>query len=146
MYLLGETDISEPLKTATEFLGTRGDAMVILVAFLVGLGFWIWKVVIPNQTSQRDNNAKLVDIQQQQVTTLNQQAQTLSKLTEVCERTDSRTEISGSTINAMKEIKKIEIGCFKKISEACAVDIKEELAEMHGVIRAIENGVTINKP
>ena len=128
-------DTTTAVTTGTSLLADRSDAMVILVIVLAGVILWIWKVVIP----QKQSEARLRDADKE---IHMQNANTLSELSKVTTGIHDKTDRSFKTISAMMEVKEIELGAIGKIADFTKCDLKEELSEARGVIRAIRIGTT----
>jgi hypothetical protein len=128
-------DTATAVSTGSSLLADRSDAMVILVLVIIAVILWIWKVVIP----QKQSDAKLRDADKE---IHMQNANTLAELSKVTTGIHDKTNQSHKTISAMMEVKEIELGAIGKIADFTKCDIREELSEARGVIRAIRVGAT----
>lgn len=128
----------DPVSTAGEvsnFLGNRSDAMVILVGVMALFGFWLWKIHLPRQDSDRKLREADKAIHETN-------AQTLAELGKVTSGVHVTTIDSNKTLRAMVEVKHIEIDCLGIVAKAANCDLKEQLAEARGVLRAVAHGAT----
>jgi len=110
--------------------------MVILVSVLGILALWIWKVSIPQKAS--DQKLREADKEIHQTN-----AATLSKLTEITGNINTTTTNSNTTLRAIIEVKEIELELVGKVAIAAGCDVRTELAECRGVLRAVREGATI---
>ena len=130
MLTLAQTD--EAIKAGSEVIKTAGSlgsdvflTSIILIAMSVLGGIYVWYVAIPNGKSHRENSEKLSTVMQTMGT------QTTSTL-------DHAVVIRGSTDVIQKQIdrligcKKLEVEAIQKISDACKVDVSNELFEIKG--------------
>lgn len=123
------------INSTSSFLADRSDAMVILVGLILLGALWIWKVHIPRQESDRRMREADKEIHRTN-------SETLSQLSKVTENISKTTSSSCTTIHAMVEVKEIELNCISSIADKTQCDIKEQIAEARGVLRAVKAGVT----
>jgi hypothetical protein len=127
--------VSTAVNTTTSFLADRSDAMVILVIVIGFFGWWMWKVHIPRQESERKLREADKEIHQAN-------ANTLAELSKITTGIHQNTLHSTTTLRAMVEVKEIEIDCLDKVSNKAGCDIRDKLAEARGVLRAVRAGAT----
>ena len=139
MFFAQSTIFAQAETTATavsSVLSGRSDPMIILVAVLVLAGLWIWYIAVPRAASDRK-------IQEASQETSRINAETLKQLTAVTTSMHGRVNQSGTTLNAILTIKKIEIDCFDAIATATNCNLNKQISEMRGVVMAVENGATV---
>lgn len=128
-------DTGTAVSTATGILADRSDAMVILVLGIVAFVWWMWKVHIPRQESERKLREADKEIHAANANTLAE----LSKITTGIHQT---TTHSHTTIRAMLEVKEIELDCIDSVAEKSGCDLRANLSEARGVLRAVRAGAT----
>ena len=136
--MLLQVDVTAAAGTASSILADRSDAMVILVGMIGLVALWVWKILIPQKAS--DQKLREAD---KEIHLAN--AATLQKLGEVTTGIHQVTIHSNTTLRAMVEVKDLEFDVMGKISQHTGCDVKEELAEMRGVMRAVRSGATTEK-
>ena len=135
MFAFAQTEVTTAVSAASSLLDGRSDAMVILVAVLVIVAVWIWKVVLPQKASDQRPRDADKEIHRQN-------ANTLAELSKVTTGIHDKTAQSHKTLSAMVEVKEIELCALGKISDFTKCDIREEISEAKGVLRAIRVGAT----
>lgn len=122
-------------NAASTLLSGRSDSMIMLAGVGVLAGLWIWYIAIPKSKAD-------VDSRKMQDETSRMHAETLDKLTQVTSAIHTNTSRSGTTLNAIMTIKKLEIDCFDTIANATNCNLNRQISEMRGVVMAVENGAT----
>lgn len=135
--VLAQDAVGGVATTVSSILSGRSDAMVILIGTMLLGGFWLWKIHLPRQESDRKLREADKAIHETN-------SQTLAELGKVTAGVHSTTVDSNKTLRAMIEVKHIEIDCLSAVSEFTKCDIREQLAEARGVLRAVAHGVTSN--
>jgi hypothetical protein len=120
---------------ASSLLSGRSDSMLVLAGVLVLAGLWIWYIAIPKSKVDQESR-KMQD------ETSRMHAETLDKLTQITSTIHNTTSKSGTTLNAIMMLKKIEVECFDIIANETKCNIGRQLSEMRGVVMAVENGAT----
>lgn len=133
--MFAELDTNTVTGAASSILSDRSDAMLILVGLICLFGFWLWKIHLPRQESEQKLREADKAIHQSNAATLEE----LSKVTTTVHQT---TTHSNTTLRAMVEVKEIELDCIDKVASATQCDIRSELAEARGVLRAVRAGAT----
>lgn len=134
-YIFAQDPVSVTAGSVGSLLADRSDAMVILVGVMVLFGFWMWKIHLPRQESDRKLKEADKIIHETN-------SKTLAELGRVSAGVHVTAIDSNKTLRAMVEVKHIELDCLAVVSRAANCDLKEQLAEARGVLRAVAHGVT----
>ena len=127
-FMFAQDPVSATAGTVGSLLSGRSDAMVILVLSLMVFGFWLWKIHLPRQESERV--LRMADKVIHETNAL-----TLAELGKVAAGVHVTTTDSRQMQRVMVEVKHIEFDMFAKVAKAANCDIGEELAEAKGVLR-----------
>ncbi len=122
-------------STASSILADRSDAMVILIVVIGMFAFWMWKVHIPRMESQRKLHESDKEIHRTN-------AETLAKLGDMTSgiHQTSTHKLDHATRDDRNQGDRLD--CLSKVSEAAKCDLRNEIAEAKGVLRAVKAGVT----
>ena len=134
-FIFAQDPVSATAGSVGNLLADRSDAMVILVGVMVLFGFWMWKIHLPRQES--DRKLKEADKLIHETNAL-----TLAELGKVTAGVHITTIDSNKTLRAMVEVKHIELDALAIVSRAANCDLREQLAEARGVLRAVAHGAT----
>jgi hypothetical protein len=121
--------------TASSILADRSDAMVILVGLIGLAAFWLWKIHLPQKQSEQKLREADKEIHQTNAATLAE----LSKVTTGIHQTTLHTN---TTLRAIVEVEDIKLECIGMIADATKCDVRDQLAEARGVMRAVRVGAT----
>ena len=136
------TDIpaDEAVRSATALLQNRGDAMLILTSIFALAGLWIWKVVIPERASRREQDvlreAARIETEKLHSETLAKQAETIAALGQVTAMIHDTTTNTHNNTTVLIRLSELQVDCTEKISQHCGCDsVRESLSEMRGIIK-----------
>lgn len=127
---------AEAVQLGTQFVDTAGgfggavwllSLVLLFIALLVG--FYAWKIGIPNATAHRDNSSKLADA--------------ISAMGPLTSETHAKVHISGQTIDQTQSMIRVIASCrvaecaaLEKLAQKANVDVSAELGEIRGAYRA----------
>ena len=130
----------ETVRGATTLLQDRGDAMLILTSIFALAGLWIWKVVIPERASRREQDvlreAARIETEKLHSETLAKQAETIAALGQVTAMIHDTTTHTHNNTTVLLRLSELQVDCTEKISQHCGCDsVRESLSEMRGIIK-----------
>lgn len=138
--LIDDISADAAVRSATSLLQERGDAMLILTSVFALAGLWIWKVVIPERASRREQDvlreSARVVTEKLHSETLAKQAETIAALGQVTAMIHDTTTHTHNNTTVLIRLSELQVECTEKISQHCGCDsVRESLSEMRGIIK-----------
>jgi pilus assembly protein TadC len=127
---------AEAVQLGTQFVEQAGgfggavwllSLVLLFIALLVG--FYTWKIGIPNANAHRENSAKLADaISVMSNTTIETNTQVRASGTQI--------DDTQAAIRAMASCRAAECSALEKLATIAGVDVAGELGEIRGAMKA----------
>ena len=138
--LIADTPTAEVVRSATSLLQDRGDAMLILTSIFALAGLWIWKVVIPERASRREQDAlreaARVETEKLHSETLAKQAETIAALGQVTAMIHDTTNNTHNNTAVLLRLSELHIDCAEKITHHVGChSVRDSLSEMRGIVK-----------
>lgn len=138
--LASDTSVDNVINSTTTLLSNRGDAMLILTIIFALAGLWVWKVVIPERTARREQDAlreaARLETEKLHSETLAKQADTIAALGQVTATIHDTTTGTHNDIRVLLQVAEIQMECVDRIGQHCGCDVvRDQLSEIRGIIK-----------
>ena len=138
--LIADISADSAIDNATSLLSDRGDAMLILTSIFALAWLWVWKVVIPERTARREQDAlreaARLETEKLHSETLAKQADTIAALGQVTAMIHDTTTHTHNNTTVLIQVAELQLDCVDKISKHCGCDsVHESMSEMRAIIK-----------